>query len=188
MTCWTAKIRNVGLQVHSYSDGCKFEEAEEFCFRFKFDWSHHVSLADWVLDVSDEHQTRHLFCCECSQLVHVRIEADSLDCCKTCPQILTWRRGIWSTIWFRMWLEIARVYRLIFGQMLYWWEEYFRMLFQSGFCIYFWCSRKQNSVALCTAEAEYMVASSAAWEEVWIQKILAGLFGQIPDPTLDSLW
>ena len=45
------EIRNVGLQVHSYSDGCKFEEAERFCFRFKFDRSHYVSLVDWVLEI-----------------------------------------------------------------------------------------------------------------------------------------
>ena len=51
----TKEIQNVGLQVHSYSDGCKFEEAERFCFRFKFDRSHYVSLVDWVLDESDKH-------------------------------------------------------------------------------------------------------------------------------------
>ena len=34
---YAEEIQNVGLQVHSYSDGCKFEEVEGFCFRFKFD-------------------------------------------------------------------------------------------------------------------------------------------------------
>ena len=34
---YAKEIQNVGLQVHSYSDGCKFEEVEGFCFRFKFD-------------------------------------------------------------------------------------------------------------------------------------------------------
>ena len=68
---YTEEIRNVGLQVHSYSDGCKFEEAEIFCFRFKFDRSHYVLLADRVLDASDKHQTIYLFCCECPQSVHV---------------------------------------------------------------------------------------------------------------------
>ena len=58
---YTEEIWNVGMQVHSYSNGCKFEEAEGFYFRFKFDLSHHVLPIDWVLDVSDEHQTRHLF-------------------------------------------------------------------------------------------------------------------------------
>ena len=56
-TRYTEEIRNVELQVHSYSDGCKFEEAKRFCFRFKFDRSHYVFPVDWVLDVSDKHQT-----------------------------------------------------------------------------------------------------------------------------------
>ena len=68
---YAEEIQNVGLQIHSYFDGCKFEEAERFCFRFKFDRSHYVLLIDWVIDVSDEHQTRYLFCCECPQLFHV---------------------------------------------------------------------------------------------------------------------
>ena len=34
------------------------------------DWVY-VSPVDWVLDVFDEHQTRHLFCYECSQSIHV---------------------------------------------------------------------------------------------------------------------
>ena len=34
---YAEEIQNVGLQVHSYSDGCKFEETKEFFFRFKFD-------------------------------------------------------------------------------------------------------------------------------------------------------
>ena len=34
---YVEEIQNVGLQVHSYYDGCKFEEAEGFYFRFKFD-------------------------------------------------------------------------------------------------------------------------------------------------------
>ena len=77
---YTEEIRNVGLQVHIYSDGCKFEEAKRFCLKFKFDRSHYVLPVDWVLDVSDEHQTRCLFLFEFHQLVHVRTEVDSLEC------------------------------------------------------------------------------------------------------------
>ena len=50
------EIQNVGLQVHCYYNGCKFEEAKRLCLKFKFDRSHYVSPVDWVLDVSDEHQ------------------------------------------------------------------------------------------------------------------------------------
>ena len=34
---YAEKVQNVGLHVHSYFDGCKFEETERFCFGFKFD-------------------------------------------------------------------------------------------------------------------------------------------------------
>ena len=34
---YTKEIRNVRLQVHSYSNGCKFEEVEGFYFILKFD-------------------------------------------------------------------------------------------------------------------------------------------------------
>ena len=37
--------------------------------------------------------------------------------------------------------------------------------------------KKQRSMALSSAEAEYMVASLAACEAVWMRKILVGLFG-----------
>ena len=34
---YAEEIRNVGLQVHSYSDGCKFEEVDGFYLILKFD-------------------------------------------------------------------------------------------------------------------------------------------------------
>jgi hypothetical protein len=39
-------------------------------------------------------------------------------------------------------------------------------------------------VALSTAEAEYIAVCMAAREAVWLQKLLAGLFGQMLDPTV----
>ena len=47
-----------------------------------------------------------------------------------------------------------------------------------------WYSRKQISVALSSAEAEYMAASQAACEAIWMRKILVGLFGSHLDPTV----
>eukprot|EP00253_Pinus_taeda_P015194 PITA_15194 len=47
-----------------------------------------------------------------------------------------------------------------------------------------WYRRKQRSVALSLAEAEYMVASQATCEAIWMQKILVGLFDQRMDPTM----
>ena len=39
-------------------------------------------------------------------------------------------------------------------------------------------SRKRTSVALNIAEAEYIAASDAIREVVWLRKLLAGLFDQ----------
>ena len=45
-----------------------------------------------------------------------------------------------------------------------------------GFVIISWFNRKQTSVALNSAETEYIAACMAAWEAVWLWKLLAGLF------------
>ena len=44
-------------------------------------------------------------------------------------------------------------------------------------------SRKQTSVALSTAEAEYIAACSTCSEAVWLQKLLSGLFDLELDAT-----
>ena len=43
-----------------------------------------------------------------------------------------------------------------------------------------WKSKKQSTVALSTAEAEYVAASSAAQEAIWLRKLLTDL-GHPPD-------
>jgi len=47
-----------------------------------------------------------------------------------------------------------------------------------------WYNRKQRSMALSSAEAEYMAASLATCEAIWMRKILVGLFGSHLDPTV----
>jgi hypothetical protein len=47
-----------------------------------------------------------------------------------------------------------------------------------------WFSRKQKSVALSSAEAEYMAASLASCEAIWLRKLLMGLFDQELDTTV----
>jgi hypothetical protein len=39
-----------------------------------------------------------------------------------------------------------------------------------------WQSRKQSSIALSTAEAEYIAACSASCEAIWLQMLLTDLF------------
>ena len=57
-------------------------------------------------------------------------------------------------------------------------------IFSIGSTIVSWYSRKQRSVALSLAEAEYMEASQAACEAIWMRKILVGFFGPHLDPTM----
>jgi hypothetical protein len=56
--------------------------------------------------------------------------------------------------------------------------------FGLGSAVVSWFSRKQNSVALSLAEAEYMAASHASCEALWLRKMLVGLFGVQLRPTV----
>jgi hypothetical protein len=47
-----------------------------------------------------------------------------------------------------------------------------------------WFSRKQKSMALSLVEAEYMAASQASCEALWLCKMLVGLFGVQLRPTV----
>jgi hypothetical protein len=48
--------------------------------------------------------------------------------------------------------------------------------FSLGSAMISWQSRKQSSISLSTAEAEYIVACSASCEAIWLRKLLTGLF------------
>lgn len=54
--------------------------------------------------------------------------------------------------------------------------------FSLGSAVISWACRKQSSVVLSTTEAEYIAASVASREAVWLCKLLAGLFGQAWNP------
>ena len=49
--------------------------------------------------------------------------------------------------------------------------------FGLGSAVVSWFSRKQKSVALNSIEAEYMPASQASCEAIWLRKLLVELFG-----------
>jgi hypothetical protein len=54
------------------------------------------------------------------------------------------------------------------------------MCFSLGSAMISWGSRKQKSVALNIAEAEYMAACEACTKAVWLRKLISDLFDQIP--------
>eukprot|EP00253_Pinus_taeda_P026337 PITA_26337 len=59
----------------------------------------------------------------------------------------------------------------------------------SGYCFNIgsgmtsWCSRKQKSVALSLAEAEYMAASTVSCEAIWLRKLFVNLFRRMMKAT-----
>eukprot|EP00253_Pinus_taeda_P025920 PITA_25920 len=55
--------------------------------------------------------------------------------------------------------------------------------FRLGSTVVSWFSRKQTSFALSSFEAEYMVASQASCEAIWLRKLLYGPFDQELRPT-----
>eukprot|EP00253_Pinus_taeda_P032370 PITA_32370 len=56
--------------------------------------------------------------------------------------------------------------------------------FSLGFASISWMSRKQKSVALSTAEADYIAASTASCEAVWLPKLFSEMFGYTLDTTV----
>ena len=55
-------------------------------------------------------------------------------------------------------------------------------IFSIGSTVVSWYSRKQRSMALNSAEAEYMVAILAACKAIRMRKILVGFFGSHLEP------
>jgi hypothetical protein len=56
--------------------------------------------------------------------------------------------------------------------------------FSLSFSTMSWASRKQKSVALNTAEAEYIAACDACTEAVWLRKLVSGLSDQVLNSTV----
>jgi hypothetical protein len=52
-----------------------------------------------------------------------------------------------------------------------------RYCFSLGSSMISWSSRKKGSIAQSTTEAEYIAASDASKEAVWLRKLVSGLFG-----------
>jgi hypothetical protein len=58
------------------------------------------------------------------------------------------------------------------------------MCFSLGSAMISWGSRKHKSVALSIVEAQYIAACEACTEEIWLRKLISGLFDQVPDSTI----
>jgi hypothetical protein len=63
------------------------------------------------------------------------------------------------------------------------WKSTSGCCFGLGSVVVSWFNRKQKSMALSSAEAEYMAASQASYEAIWLRKLLVRLFGRELRPT-----
>jgi hypothetical protein len=60
----------------------------------------------------------------------------------------------------------------------------FGCCFTLGSAMVSWCNKKQTSVALSTAEVEYIALCVAVWEAMWLWKLLVDLFSHEMDSTI----
>ena len=60
----------------------------------------------------------------------------------------------------------------------------FGYCFNLGSAMISWSNKKQGSINQSTAEAEYIVASVASREAVWLKKLLSDLFNAELEPTI----
>jgi hypothetical protein len=63
-------------------------------------------------------------------------------------------------------------------------KEHFKYVFQLGIRYDILGQRKQKSITLITAEAEYIAACEACTEAIWLRKLTSDLFDQIPESTI----
>ena len=126
-----------------------------------------------------------MFFSERSESVHVRSETCALGCSQTCAQISLRYDWLWT---FR--------YTSVGGVKLFgytdsdWAGSVLDRKSTSGYCfsvvsaMISWSSKKQNSMALSTAEAEYIAANDVGKEAIWLRKLLVGLFGDVLETTV----
>jgi hypothetical protein len=93
---------------------------------------------------------------------------------------------IWSGLYLRRWSQVDRLYRLRLGRQVLVTGRVLWMLFSCwDSAVVSWFSRKQRSVALSSAQkVEYIAASQASCEAIWLCKMICGLFGQRLRPTM----
>lgn len=64
------------------------------------------------------------------------------------------------------------------------WKSTFRCFFGLNFVVVSSFSRKQHSFSLSTIEVKYIATCMEVYEEVWLRKLVLGLFGQRLEPTI----
>ena len=163
------------MSADGYSDDHQLLEA--YSFRVRVGGCDLISSADRVLDVSGQHSTRSEFCSEHSQPVHGGDTESALDRRKHVM------RYVAGTVDYGLHYVRGDGVRLVGYSDSDWTGCVSDRKSTSGCCfglgsaVVSWFSRKQKSVALSSAEAEYMATSQASCEVIWLRKLPVGLFG-----------
>jgi len=108
-------------------------------------------------------------------------------CWKVAKHVLRYLRG---TTQFGLWYKNTEGLKLQGFKDTYWAripsdrKRTSGGIFSIGLATVSWYSKKQRSVPFSSTEANYMDASQATCEDIWMRKILIGLFGQKMHPTV----
>ena len=131
---------------------------------------------DWLIDVSNEYDTKHMLCGEHLEPVLNGSETCSLDSDKAHDEVPK------GTVDYGLKYDVNQKINLHGYVDSDWAGSAIDRKSTSGCCFSLgsgmisWFSRKQSCVALSTAKAKYVAACSASCEAVWLQKLLSDLF------------
>ena len=106
---------------------------------------------------------------ELIESVHGGAQESALGGCEACASLLAGYIGLWTGLRAGCASDRKSTSKCCFGL---------------GSTVVSWFSEKQKSVALSLSKAEYMAASQASCEAIWLRKMLVGLFGQRLRPTV----
>lgn len=128
----------------------------------------------WGPNVLGELLPGHIFYSEYIEPVYCRASSHTMDCCQESLGLRYTAGNVRLHGFFDAdWVGSVVDRKSTFG-----------CCFSLGSTSISWMSRKQKSVALSTAEAEYIAASLLSCEVVWLRKLFSELFGHVLDTTV----
>eukprot|EP00253_Pinus_taeda_P035235 PITA_35235 len=160
-------------------EGCKRDLASEFEIE-------DIGLMHYFLGLEVWQEEWHFFLGQGKYIVDILIRFHMEDCKPmSTPMITNWKK----LHAFDSELVDHSLYRQLIGYTDLDWvgcdldrKSTSGCCFGVGSAVASWISQKQQSVALSSTEAEYMVASLVSCEAIWLRKMLFGLFGQALRP------
>eukprot|EP00253_Pinus_taeda_P014612 PITA_14612 len=145
-----------------------------------------IGLMLFFLGLEVWQEERHFFLGQGKYIVDILTRIHMEDCKPMSTPMITNKKKL-DTFDFE--LVDPNLYRQLIGYMDSDWagcasdrKSTSRCCFGLGSGVVSWINRKQQSVELSLAEAEYMAASLASCEAMWLRKMFFGLFGQALRP------